>query len=72
MSFSRTACASAQGSRSVYIFRTYLEEKVEVASVFPQERSQQRTVEEIVNILVPQNQEQSGVIPQERVSERTV
>ena len=43
-------------------------EKVEAARLIPQERSQQRTVEEIVEILVPQIQ----VIRQERVSERVV
>ena len=53
-----------------------MEDKVEVASLTTQERSQQSTVKEIVEILVPQIQEQSfgliKVIPQERVSVRIV
>ena len=54
----------------------HVSEKVEVASLIPQERFQQRIVEEIAEILVPQILEHVvevfDVSPQERVSERTV
>ena len=57
-------------------FPHVLDENFEVASLIPQERSQPRTVEEIVETSLPQTQEQSfeviKVIPQARVSIRIV
>ena len=50
--------------------------QVQATRLIPQERSQQRILEELVVILVPPIQQQSvevfKMIPQERVSERVV
>merc|ERR1712032_363258 len=53
-----------------------VEEIVEIAKIISQERVQQRTVEQVVDVPVPQVVEEiveiAKIIPQERVQQRTV
>ena len=47
----------------------FFEEAVEVETVIPKERRQQRTADPVVDLCVPQTMEE--IVPQERISERS-